>query len=132
MLLDEIGEMSPRMQAKLLRFLNDGTFRRVGEDHEVHVDVRVICATQKNLVELVQKGVFREDLYYRLNVLTLNIPPLRDCPQDIMPLTELFVARFADEQGYRVRSFQPISARCSCATAGRATFASSRTPFTAH
>lgn len=98
-LLDEIGEMSPRMQAKLLRFLNDGTFRRVGEDHEVHVDVRVICATQKNLVELVQKGAFREDLYYRLNVLTLNIPPLRDRPQDIMPLTELFVARFADEQG---------------------------------
>ena len=98
-LLDEIGEMSPRMQAKQLRFLNDGTFRRVGEDHEVHVDVRVICATQKNLVELVQKGMFREDLYYRLNVLTLNIPPLRDCPQDIIPLTELFVARFADEQG---------------------------------
>jgi transcriptional regulator of aromatic amino acid metabolism len=50
----------------------------------------------ENLVELVQKGIFREDLYYRLNVLTLNIPPLRDCPQDIMPLTELFVARFAD------------------------------------
>ncbi|KAF1369220.1 MAG: transcriptional regulator TyrR [Yokenella regensburgei] len=98
-LLDEIGEMSPGMQVKLLRFLNDGTFRRVGEDHEVHVDVRVICATQKNLVELVQKGMFREDLYYRLNVLTLNIPPLRDRPQDIMPLTELFVARFADEQG---------------------------------
>lgn len=91
--------MSPRMQAKLLRFLNDGTFRRVGDEHEVHVDVRVICATQKNLVELVQKGAFREDLYYRLNVLTLNLPPLRDCPQDIMPLTELFVARFADEQG---------------------------------
>ncbi|MGF8889403.1 transcriptional regulator TyrR [Klebsiella pneumoniae] len=98
-LLDEIGEMSPRMQTKLLRFLNDGTFRRVGEDHEVHVDVRVICATQKNLIELVQKGLFREDLYYRLNVLTLYLPPLRDCPQDIMPLTELFVARFADEQG---------------------------------
>ncbi len=98
-LLDEIGEMSPRMQAKLLRFLNDGTFRRVGEDHEVHVDVRVICATQKNLVELVQKGMFREISDYRLNVLTLNLPPLRDCPQDIMPLTELFVARFADEQG---------------------------------
>ncbi len=98
-LLDEIGEMSPRMQVKLLRFLNDGTFRRVGEDHEVHVDVRVICATQRDLVELVQKGLFREDLYYRLNVLTLNLPPLRERPQDIMPLTELFVARFADEQG---------------------------------
>lgn len=98
-LLDEIGEMSPGMQTKLLRFLNDGTFRRVGEDREVHVDVRVICATQKNLTELVQKGFFREDLYYRLNVLALNLPPLRDRPQDIMPLTELFVARFADEQG---------------------------------
>lgn len=98
-LLDEIGEMSPGMQTKLLRFLNDGTFRRVGEDHEIHVDVRVICATQKNLTDLVHKGLFREDLYYRLNVLTLNLPPLRERPQDIMPLTELFVARFADEQG---------------------------------
>ncbi|MDU6412298.1 MAG: transcriptional regulator TyrR [Yersiniaceae bacterium] len=98
-LLDEIGEMSPRMQIKLLRFLNDGTFRRVGEENEVHVDVRVICATQKNLVELVQRGAFREDLYYRLNVLTLTLPPLRERPADIMPLTELFVARFADEQG---------------------------------
>lgn len=98
-LLDEIGEMSPRMQTKLLRFLNDGSFRRVGEDHPVRVDVRVICATQKNLRDLVQKGLFREDLYYRLNVLTLNLPPLRDCPQDIMPLTEAFVTRFAAEQG---------------------------------
>ncbi|MTD25812.1 transcriptional regulator TyrR [Erwinia sorbitola] len=98
-LLDEIGEMSPSMQTKLLRFLNDGTFRRVGEEHEVHVDVRVICATQKNLMELVQRGEFREDLFYRLNVLTLNLPPLRDRPQDILPLTEMFVARFADEQG---------------------------------
>ncbi|BCQ34904.1 MULTISPECIES: transcriptional regulator TyrR [Erwinia] len=98
-LLDEIGEMSPRMQTKLLRFLNDGTFRRVGEEHEVHVNVRVICATQKNLMELVQRGEFREDLFYRLNVLTLNLPPLRDRPQDILPLTEMFVARFADEQG---------------------------------
>lgn len=98
-LLDEIGEMSPRMQTKLLRFLNDGTFRRVGEEHEVHVDVRVICATQKNLQELVSRGEFREDLFYRLNVLTLNLPALREHTQDIQPLTEMFVARFADEQG---------------------------------
>ncbi len=98
-LLDEIGEMSPRMQTKLLRFLNDGTFRRVGEEHEVHVDVRVICATQKNLTALVNRGEFREDLFYRLNVLTLNLPPLYTRPQDILPLTERFVARFADEQG---------------------------------
>ncbi|MBJ7220946.1 MULTISPECIES: transcriptional regulator TyrR [unclassified Brenneria] len=98
-LLDEVGEMSAQMQTKLLRFLNDGTFRRVGEDHEMHVNVRVICATQKNLLEMVQRGEFREDLYYRLNVLTLTLPPLRERPADIMPLTELFVARFADEQG---------------------------------
>ncbi|MFE8049694.1 transcriptional regulator TyrR [Brenneria goodwinii] len=98
-LLDEVGEMSAQMQIKLLRFINDGTFRRVGEDHEVHVDVRVICATKKNLLEMVQRGEFREDLYYRLNVLTLTLPPLRERPADIMPLTELFVARFADEQG---------------------------------
>ncbi|BCQ44980.1 hypothetical protein ERHA55_25070 [Erwinia rhapontici] len=63
------------------------------------MNVRVICATQKNLMELVQRGEFREDLFYRLNVLTLNLPPLRDRPQDILPLTEMFVARFADEQG---------------------------------
>lgn len=97
-LLDEIGEMSPQMQAKLLRFLNDGTFRRVGEDHEIHVDVRVICATQKNLEALVQNGLFREDLYFRLNVLTLKLPALRQYPQDIMPLTQHFVAIFAKEQ----------------------------------
>ncbi|MEH0876145.1 transcriptional regulator TyrR [Pectobacterium cacticida] len=98
-LLDEVGEMSPQMQTKLLRFLNDGTFRRVGEDHEVHVDVRVICATKKNLLELVQRGEFREDLYYRLNVLTLILPPLSERPADIMPLAARFAARFAEEQG---------------------------------
>lgn len=98
-LLDEIGEMSPNMQTKLLRFLNDGTFRRVGEDREMHVDVRVYCATQKNLLELVHQGHFREDLYYRLNVLTLNLPPLRERPDDVMPLAALFIAQFCDEQG---------------------------------
>nr|MBP9643979.1 transcriptional regulator TyrR [Budvicia sp.] len=98
-LLDSISEMSPTMQSKLLRFINDGTFRRVGEDKEVHVDVRVICATQKSLVNLVSQGLFREDLYYRLNVLTLNIPPLRERVQDIMPLTEQFITLFADQLG---------------------------------
>lgn len=100
-LLDEIGEMSSGMQVRLLRFLNDGTFRRVGEDQEVHVDVRVICATQKNLYQLVQQGSFREDLYYRLSVLTLPIPPLRERAQDILPLAELFVADISDKQGRR-------------------------------
>lgn len=97
-LLDEIGEMSPQMQIKLLRFLNDGTFRRVGEEHEVKVDVRIICATQKNLWELVQKGLFREDLYYRLNVLTLTLPPLRERKADIMPLALHFINQYCLEQ----------------------------------
>jgi transcriptional regulator of aroF, aroG, tyrA and aromatic amino acid transport len=86
------------MQTKLLRFLNDGTFRRVGEDHEVHVDVRVICATQKNLVELVQKGLFREDLYYRLNVLTLSAAAAR-LPAGHHAADGAVCSRFADEQG---------------------------------
>ncbi|MCD1126579.1 transcriptional regulator TyrR [Jinshanibacter sp. LJY008] len=98
-LLDNISEMSPTMQAKLLRFLNDGTFRRVGEDQEVYVDVRVICATQKSLFNLVNQGLFREDLYYRLNVLTLTIPPLRERVSDIMPLAEQFITLFADQLG---------------------------------
>lgn len=106
--LDEIGEMSPSMQTKLLRFLNDGTFRRVGEESEVCVDVRVICATQKNLVNLVQLGTFREDLYYRLNVLTLALPPLRECLSDILPLVSHFVARFANEQGVLHPAFSPM------------------------
>ncbi|MFX6601389.1 sigma 54-interacting transcriptional regulator, partial [Acinetobacter baumannii] len=83
---------------KLLRFLNDGTFRRVGEEHEVKVDVRIICATQKNLWELVQKGLFREDLYYRLNVLTLTLPPLRERKADIMPLALHFINQYCLEQ----------------------------------
>ncbi|ENL4089358.1 transcriptional regulator TyrR [Providencia rettgeri] len=96
-LLDEIAEMSPQMQIKLLRFLNDGTFRRVGEEREVKVNVRVICATQKNLPQLVAEKKFREDLYYRLNVLTLAIPPLRERKEDILPLTKAFVASFSKE-----------------------------------
>ncbi|MDC9592064.1 transcriptional regulator TyrR [Xenorhabdus sp. IM139775] len=113
-LLDEIGEMSPQMQIKLLRFLNDGTFRRVGEENEVKVNVRIICATQKNLIELVQKGAFREDLYYRLNVLTITIPPLRERQADIMPLTDYFVTRFAQEQGLPKPKFSADLASFLC------------------
>lgn len=98
-LLDEIAEMSPRMQSKLLRVLNDGTFRRVGEESEVHVDVRVICSTQKNLEQLVAKGEFRQDLFYRLNVLSLTLPPLRERREDILPLTHYYVEKFAHELG---------------------------------
>lgn len=97
--LDEVGDMSPNLQAKLVRFLQSGTFRRVGDEKEVTVDVRVICSTQKDLNELVQKGNFREDLYYRINVLTLTIPPLRERKQDIIPLALHFIHQFAHQLG---------------------------------
>ena len=78
MFLDEIGEMAPALQAKLLRFLEEKTFKRVGGVADIRVDVRVIAATNRNLEDEVKKGRFREDLYYRLNVLPIVLPPLRD------------------------------------------------------
>ncbi|KAE8178698.1 transcriptional regulator TyrR [Photobacterium carnosum] len=95
--LYEIGEMSKHLQIKLLRFLQDGTFRRVGEEAEIKVSVRVICSTQKRLLDLVADGAFREDLYYRLNVLALVVPPLRERAADIVPLAELFLTQFSQE-----------------------------------
>ncbi|WP_202618315.1 sigma 54-interacting transcriptional regulator, partial [Escherichia coli] len=97
--LDEVGDLPAEAQTSLLRVLQEGTFERVGSSQPLRADVRVLAATHVELEHAVAQGRFRNDLYYRLNVLTLYLPPLRDCPQDIMPLTELFVARFADEQG---------------------------------
>ncbi|BBM64943.1 transcriptional regulator TyrR [Vibrio alfacsensis] len=97
--LDEIGEMSSHLQIKLLRFLQDGNFRRVGAEDEMHVDVRIIASTKHNLAELAEAGQFREDLYYRLNVLTLNIPPLRKRSNDVAPLLDLFVTKHAQQLG---------------------------------
>lgn len=97
-LLDGIDEMSSQMQTKLLRFINDGSFRRVGDDNEVRVDVRIICATKVDLYSLVEQGKFREDLYYRLNVLSLHLPTLQERCEDIMLLTHYFVNEFADKQ----------------------------------
>lgn len=98
-LLDGIDEMSFRMQTKLLRFINDGSFRRVGDDDEVSVDVRVICATKADLFSLVKQGKFREDLYYRLNVLPLHVPLLNERKEDIIDLANYFIREFADKQG---------------------------------
>ncbi|WP_070965351.1 transcriptional regulator TyrR [Vibrio sonorensis] len=97
--LDEIGEMSPHLQIKLLRLLQDGTFRRVGEEHEMHVDVRVIASTRHNLAVLAESGSFREDLFYRLNVLTLGIPALRERSNDLAPLLDLFVNKYVKQLG---------------------------------
>jgi transcriptional regulator of aroF, aroG, tyrA and aromatic amino acid transport len=97
--LDEIGEMSAHLQIKLLRFLQDGTYRRVGAEDEVHVDVRIIASTKQNLAALTEKGDFREDLYYRLNVLTLSIPSLRERPSDVVALLDLFISRYSLQLG---------------------------------
>jgi DNA-binding NtrC family response regulator len=95
--LDEIGEMVPALQAKLLRFLEEKAFKRVGGAQDVRVDVRVIAATNRNLEEAVKQGRFREDLYYRLNVLPLVLPPLRAHPSDIALLVRYYVDQFNRE-----------------------------------
>jgi TyrR family helix-turn-helix protein len=97
--LDEIGEMSTYVQAKLLRFVQDGTFLRVGGKKERKINVRIICATHRNIEQLMQEGQFREDLMYRLNVLNLTLPPLRERPDDIIDLAEVFIARAANQIG---------------------------------
>jgi two-component system response regulator AtoC len=94
--LDEIGDISANMQAKLLRVLQEGEVRPVGAKEWLKVDVRVLAATNKNLTDLVQRGAFREDLYYRLDVVTIQLPPLRERPEDIDPLLEIFVRRYSE------------------------------------
>ncbi|HXH02710.1 MAG TPA: sigma 54-interacting transcriptional regulator [Candidatus Competibacteraceae bacterium] len=91
--LDEVGELSPYLQAKLLRFLNDGSFRRVGGSREQKVDVRILSATHRDLERMVAERSFREDLYYRLNVLSLQVPPLRERAEDILLLARHFIER---------------------------------------
>jgi len=95
--LDEIGDMKPGLQAKLLRFIENKAFRRVGGHRDIQVDVRIIAATNKNLEDLVKRGIFREDLYFRLNVIPIRIPPLRERPEDIVPLAEFFLSEFSRE-----------------------------------
>ena len=105
--LDEIGEMAPALQAKLLRFLEEKAFRRVGGSADVRVDVRVIAATNRNLEEGVREGRFREDLYYRLRVLPVPLPPLRDRKGDVPLLVDHFVAGFNREFKKNVRGLAP-------------------------
>jgi len=97
--LDEIGELSQPLQAKLLRALQEGEIRRVGETQSIKVDVRLIAATLRDLAEDVAEGRFREDLYYRLNVLPVLVPPLRDRAEDIPQLVRFFVERHAVRHG---------------------------------
>ncbi len=105
--LDEIGEMRLPLQAKLLRFLEDKSFRRVGGTHDLRVDVRIIAATNRDLRKAVREGAFREDLYYRLRVLPVELPPLRERPEDIPVLAKLFFERFRAEFRKSVSGLAP-------------------------
>jgi DNA-binding NtrC family response regulator len=109
--LDEIGEMVPALQAKLLRFLEEKSFKRVGAATDIHVDVRVIAATNRNLEEEVAKGRFRSDLFYRLNVLPITLPPLREHVEDIPVLAAFFIDAFNREFRKTVLGATPASMR---------------------
>jgi len=93
--LDEIGEISAKLQAKLLRVTQDGRFQRLGSNAEIHTNARILAASNRNLEEEVKQGRFREDLFYRLNVVELSVPPLRERREDILPLAALFIAQFS-------------------------------------
>ena len=107
--LDEIGEMAPMLQAKLLRVLETRTFRRVGGSTDITVDVRVVAATHRDLARMVADGRFREDLYFRLNVVPVEVPPLRDRGDDIVELAGHFVQRFCRELGRAPATLDPVT-----------------------
>jgi DNA-binding NtrC family response regulator len=109
LLLDEIGEMDPRLQAKILRVIQEKEVDRLGGGAPVKVDVRLLAATHRDLAGEVAKGRFREDLYFRLNVLALHIPPLRARPADILPLAEHFAERYAKANGVPARPLGPLA-----------------------
>ena len=105
--LDEIADISPDTQVKLLRVLQDGEFERVGGTKSIKVNVRLLLATNKNLIEEVKKGNFREDLYYRINVIYLKLPPLRERKEDIPLLAESFIRHFAWNNGKKIQGLEP-------------------------
>jgi len=105
--LDEISEMKPALQPKLLRFLETYTLRRVGGKRDINVDVRVVASTNKDLAQLVEKGEFRKDLYYRIKVMVIELPPLSDRKEDISILTEYFLKKLVREMGKEIKGANP-------------------------
>jgi DNA-binding NtrC family response regulator len=105
--LDEVGDMSPNTQAKILRVLQEHEFERLGGTRTIRVDVRLIAATNRNLAAMVAAGQFREDLYYRLNVVSIDMPPLRERKEDVPALAEFFIRRFAGELKKRIEGLTP-------------------------
>jgi len=107
--LDEIGELPLPLQVKFLRVLQDGEFKRIGSTRGIKVDVRVIAATNKDLIQAISEKAFREDLFYRLNVIPINLPPLRDRKEDIPLLINHFLTEFNKELGKNVEGFSPAA-----------------------
>ncbi len=105
--LDEIGDLKPRLQAKLLRVLQEHEFERVGGTRPIRVDLRFVAATNRRLDKAIREGAFREDLYFRLNVVTVPLPPLRDRPEDIVPLVNHFLSRCCNDLGKRIKEITP-------------------------
>jgi DNA-binding NtrC family response regulator len=105
--LDEVGELPPDIQVKLLRAIQEGEIDPVGSRRPVKVNIRLISATNRDMLELVRRGAFREDLYYRLNVFPITVPPLRERVADIPPLVNHFILRFAAEEGRKIRGISP-------------------------
>jgi hypothetical protein len=106
--LDEIGDLAPGLQAKLLRVLQQRSFERLGSNTPVNVNIRLVCATHRNLEEMVDQGKFRSDLYYRLNVVQIHIPPLRERANEIAHLSQHFLARFAKQFNKNVVRFSSL------------------------
>lgn len=111
LLLDEIGDLPLELQPKLLRFLEEQSFQPLGENREVHVHTRLVSATNRDLESLVREGKFREDLYYRINTITLEIPPLRERFEDILPLAGQFLKRLAARHGRETKTLSPAVER---------------------
>lgn len=110
--LDEVSEIPQEMQVKLLRVLQDGEFERVGGTKTLKADVRLVCATNKDLAMEVQKGSFREDLYYRINVILITVPPLRERGKDIRPLVEHFIRQLSHSSGKKITGIDAEAMKC--------------------
>jgi len=107
--LDEVGDMSPNTQAKILRVLQEHEFERLGGTSTLRCDVRIVAATNRNLADMVSTGQFREDLYYRLNVVSIDMPPLRERKEDIPELAQFFTRRFSNDVNKRIQGIDPAA-----------------------
>mgnify|MGYP003507197153 CR=1 FL=1 len=113
--LDEVGDMSMKTQAKVLRVLQEGEVERLGSSRTLKVDVRVIAATNRDLAAEIQAGRFRNDLYYRLNLYPLSLPPLRERPRDVIALPTYFIDKYATANGIAARRLpEAVHVRCGC------------------